>query len=557
MEEKKKVNDVIRKEKAGYVIYSEKGKRLSKPYRSKEEAEKRLKEIEMFKHMKKDSSYEGYSIERKGDLWQVWKRGINEDRKIAGDFPSEEEAREWIEGEKRNKTPAKAPVKQGPKENHEYHRYDVYYVDYASDVTMVEQDVIARSPSEARAIVKKKLGKSVYGYPHDVYLKDEKEDQNNMIEEVKKWLAKYLVKEGDPGNKLGKTHIRPLKEGERLPSWVRHKAATDTSGILHYKGGDYYWYLDGDEIVVQRHFHDSIEKRFVCESYLDEAGKELDDRIESGDFEEAKRWCFEKAQNGSFPRIIDKKTGEVWLFDPDAEEELADLEGPEEDKTRLWIVEWHDGKGVKFQGEFDAEIDAKEFVSARENDGEHFNMKIREKDVSLADEAIREIDPKELERKVKEILKKHLSEQGFDDEEIDANVGVHVKEGPDGKGVKVEISNDLGINFYDLPDEAIKELEKAVEWIEPSESIYVWESFIENAKIKDAAVPQHTVTFETYDQFETEPGRTDIEFYESIDEVFPTLEEAEEAAQKGIRGTYGQLVKVFIDGEFVREYEVL
>ena len=50
-----KVNDVIKEEKGGYVIYSEKGKKLSKVYKTKEEAEKRLKEIEMFKHMNKDS----------------------------------------------------------------------------------------------------------------------------------------------------------------------------------------------------------------------------------------------------------------------------------------------------------------------------------------------------------------------------------------------------------------------------------------------------------------------------------------------------------------------
>lgn len=43
---------MIRKTSKGYVIYSEKGKRLTKPYRTKEEANKRLKQIEYFKHKK-------------------------------------------------------------------------------------------------------------------------------------------------------------------------------------------------------------------------------------------------------------------------------------------------------------------------------------------------------------------------------------------------------------------------------------------------------------------------------------------------------------------------
>lgn len=44
------INDVIKKEADGYVIYSKKGKKLSKPYKTKEEAEKRLKQIEYFKN---------------------------------------------------------------------------------------------------------------------------------------------------------------------------------------------------------------------------------------------------------------------------------------------------------------------------------------------------------------------------------------------------------------------------------------------------------------------------------------------------------------------------
>lgn len=46
------IGDVIKEENGGYVIYSEKGKKLSKIYKNKKDAEERLKEIEMFKHMK-------------------------------------------------------------------------------------------------------------------------------------------------------------------------------------------------------------------------------------------------------------------------------------------------------------------------------------------------------------------------------------------------------------------------------------------------------------------------------------------------------------------------
>lgn len=46
--------NMIRKVKGGYVIYSETtGKRLSKVYPTKQEAEKRLRQIEYFKHKAK------------------------------------------------------------------------------------------------------------------------------------------------------------------------------------------------------------------------------------------------------------------------------------------------------------------------------------------------------------------------------------------------------------------------------------------------------------------------------------------------------------------------
>lgn len=45
---------MIKKVKAGYKVLSEKtGKNLGGPYKTKEEAEKRLRQVEFFKHRKK------------------------------------------------------------------------------------------------------------------------------------------------------------------------------------------------------------------------------------------------------------------------------------------------------------------------------------------------------------------------------------------------------------------------------------------------------------------------------------------------------------------------
>jgi hypothetical protein len=43
---------MIRKVKGGYRVLSEKGKNLGGPYKTREEAAKRLKQVEYFKHRK-------------------------------------------------------------------------------------------------------------------------------------------------------------------------------------------------------------------------------------------------------------------------------------------------------------------------------------------------------------------------------------------------------------------------------------------------------------------------------------------------------------------------
>jgi hypothetical protein len=44
--------DMIRKVKSGYKVMSEKGKNLGGPYKTREEAAKRLRQVEYFKHNK-------------------------------------------------------------------------------------------------------------------------------------------------------------------------------------------------------------------------------------------------------------------------------------------------------------------------------------------------------------------------------------------------------------------------------------------------------------------------------------------------------------------------
>jgi hypothetical protein len=43
---------MIKKVKGGYKVLSEKGKNLGGPYKSKAQAEKRLRQVEFFKHHK-------------------------------------------------------------------------------------------------------------------------------------------------------------------------------------------------------------------------------------------------------------------------------------------------------------------------------------------------------------------------------------------------------------------------------------------------------------------------------------------------------------------------
>jgi hypothetical protein len=53
---------MIRKEKGGFRVRSESGKNLGGPYKSKEQAEKRLAQVEHFKHMNKGEEITNFVI---------------------------------------------------------------------------------------------------------------------------------------------------------------------------------------------------------------------------------------------------------------------------------------------------------------------------------------------------------------------------------------------------------------------------------------------------------------------------------------------------------------
>lgn len=50
---------MIRKNGNRYSVYSEKGKRLGGPYKTREEAEHRLKQVEYFKHLEENKKRRG------------------------------------------------------------------------------------------------------------------------------------------------------------------------------------------------------------------------------------------------------------------------------------------------------------------------------------------------------------------------------------------------------------------------------------------------------------------------------------------------------------------
>ncbi len=599
-----KIGDIIKQTSKGYEIYSHDGKRLSKAYKTKKEAEERLKQIEMFKHM--NDSYKGYTIENHNGLYQIWKYTADGDEFIAGDFSSIDEAEEWIEAQAEPK--AQPVAKEKPK----LHEYDVYYIDNQTDRTCVEHHVFAKSEDDAKRQVKQMYGKAIYRYPTDAILVDSKKglkdmdnydndkvaelaekfgcgyriynggyaglvnidnyDINKALEEVRaafpgkdewiyiektmwgptknicietghyyndgsytrevnenwkpwrdskkgvkdmdkeqevrNWLEKYLVKKSDPKNKLGKAYIRALRNDERLPNGVYHKAGSDNSGILHYKGADYYWYIDNNDKLIIEHYIKDSTNRFAGESYFDKDMKGLEDRIDSNDLSKIKEWIWAKGQEGHATRVIDKYTGEIWFFPelkeieqleiivPYEEPVEEEFEEPELDKDtiQVWYVEWFNKDGFKFIGEFDDEESADKYIKEHQDDN-HIEMKKREGIKSLKDSTKDHLGENIivhkpiLEQKLRKIMTDYLLRIGYEKSEIDEYLVIRMEQvkTEDGEtSVKIEMANEF-VGWYELPEKVQDQLNAAVapSYFEPySETI--WWAFLWNKRLKDS-----------------------------------------------------------------------
>jgi len=109
--ENKKIQlqEVVRKESDGYHVRSEKGKNLGGPYKSKEKAVKRLKQVEYFKHIKEDQDL--ILKERLKDrFFKINEEIVNKDNK--GRLTKDRQA---SRDKRKNKAPAKdAKVITGP-----------------------------------------------------------------------------------------------------------------------------------------------------------------------------------------------------------------------------------------------------------------------------------------------------------------------------------------------------------------------------------------------------------------------------------------------------------
>lgn len=539
------IHDIIKETSEGYVIYSHKGKRLSKPYKTKKEAEERLKEIEMFKHMndvlerpelygkkvkitvnnalsnmidrmygkdiiskeviakniinyilpydgrfdylnrrfhKKyeilDSQYKGYDIEWKGDYYQVWKDTPEGDTKLGGDFPTYEDAEEFIDNLDSKKEINKPKFK----------KYEVEFLRFGNNP--MTDIILAKDENSAIRILKANwAGEKI----SDIRIREIKDSKKGIrdMDEVKEWLTKYIVKKDDPNNKLGKTYIRNLKKEEDLPEGVWHKAATDRSGILHFKGMDFYWYLDNmDELHVEKYIRDAKGGRFICESYFDEKLRGLEDREQVDSVEEIQDWILDKANKGYFARAIDRATGEVWMFDPDDlvddPFELDTIKPSSDDSIEMWIVEWYNPRGIKFKGEFDDEEDAKQFVEENTDDN-HLNIQIKQETRSMIDSV--KFNKDKIEAELKKILTDYLLKIGYDKDDIDEWLVIECKPFTNDygdKGINVEIRNEF-VGYYDLPDEVINKLDAVVDpgYFEPYYDT-VWDAYIFDKTLEDS-----------------------------------------------------------------------
>ena len=482
-----KIGDIIKKTDKGYIIYSEKGKRLSKPFKTRKEAEDRLKEIEMFKHMKKDAADDYAIINNKGH-YEIWKAG-----KLISTADNYSEAKHDVEELVKEDMMKQKVVQDLPEK-----KWRLWYTNSVDQGAYTI--VTAKTKEEAIKKADKEVGPERRGNFRDIEILDSMEVKDM---DVKTFLENLIVREGDPNNKLGKTYIRNLRETESLPKGVYFKAGSDTSGIIHFKGADYYYYLDRDgNLHIENHIHDELDKRFTATSYFDTKYRGVEDTFDSNHLEKIQDWILNKSNAGYYTRVIDNRYGEVWNFgiidDPfeldkiqpyEEEEEEFDEEIITKPEYILWVVTWYNPNGVKFRGEFDSEEDAKTFMEEN-NDDAHIEMKIEKENKYVNDslrDAMRILDGEKMAAKLKKVLKDLLLKKGYEESDIDEWVIVEIKsfvndEGD--QGVQVEMRNEF-IGYYRLPEDVMNQLDAIVApgYFEPYDSL-TWDAFIFDAKLK-------------------------------------------------------------------------
>lgn len=86
-----RVQNYISGSDGNYTVHSESGKRLGGPYKTKGEAEKRLEQVEYFKHQNSGNPY--------SEGWEAGNKSHREGRSISCPYPrNSKEEKDWYEG---------------------------------------------------------------------------------------------------------------------------------------------------------------------------------------------------------------------------------------------------------------------------------------------------------------------------------------------------------------------------------------------------------------------------------------------------------------------------
>lgn len=159
-----KISDIIKKTSKGYEIYSHKGKRLSKAFKTRKEAEERLKEIEMFKHMNDTDEFDGYEIVNEKGHYAIYKNG-----KFVSSADNLSEAKEDIR-----------MMNQKPeiKSDNKMKKYMMWYTNSIDQGSYI----IVEAPSLEEAVKKgkKELGRELRSNFRDITILDSRKKVEDM-----------------------------------------------------------------------------------------------------------------------------------------------------------------------------------------------------------------------------------------------------------------------------------------------------------------------------------------------------------------------------------------